>query len=123
MKLASLTLLIVTTIVSVGHEPFAAQAQDFELHIGEGRNRDYRPDRDYREGRNRDYRPDRDYGEERYDRGCSPREAIRNALRRGMIDPQIIEADSRRIVIEGYGRRNEYTRLRLANRQGCPRIG
>ena len=90
-------------IVAVAIIPTKAFSQDFSIQIGRSDGYGSRVD-------------------ERYGRGCSPREAIRQARARGMKDPQIDSIDGRRVVVDGYGRRNEYTKLFLANRPGCPRI-
>lgn len=57
-----------------------------------------------------------------YDRGCSPRQALRVARRIGVKDAEISSIDGRRVVIDGYGWENEYVQLVLGNRTGCPRI-
>lgn len=91
--------VVATAVPTVG---FAQEFRDREYHRGSDRDRD-------RDG----------YGRG----GCSPREAIRQARARGMYDTQIVSIDSRKIVVDGYGKRNEYTKLVLANRRGCPRMG
>lgn len=89
--------------------PSASLAQSMEFYIG----RDG-PAVEFREQR-RQYDPPV--------RGCSERQAIRRAYRLGMRDPAIQSVTRRQILIDGIGRRGEYTTLALANRQGCPRIG
>lgn len=65
----------------------------------------------------------RDYDRKDYNRGrCSPREAHRQARARGMYNTRIYSIDKKEIIVEGYGKRDEYTRLALANRRGCARI-
>ncbi|OCP04404.1 MULTISPECIES: hypothetical protein [unclassified Ensifer] len=94
--------------------PSVSTAQSLDLYIGPGQGYegDYRRERRY---------DDDDYYQER--RGCSPRQAIRRAYRYGMRDPAIAAMTRNRVIVEGIGRRGEYTRLYLANRNGCPRIG
>jgi hypothetical protein len=89
--------------------PSAPLAQSMDLYIGPGG-----PDVEFRDR-------DRRYYER--GRGCSERQAIRRAYRLGMRDPAILSVRRGQIVIDGIGRRGEYTTLRLANREGCPRIG
>ena len=89
--------------------PSVSLAQSLDLYIG----RDG-PQLEYRDQDRRNY-------ERR--RGCSERQAIRRAYRYGMRDPAIQSVTRRSIVVDGIGFRGEYTVLRLANREGCPRIG
>ena len=89
--------------------PSAPLAQSLDLYIGPGG-----PDVEYREPYRRDYE---------WRGGCSQRQAIRRAYRLGMRDPAVTSIGRRQIVVDGIGRRGEYTTLRLANREGCPRIG
>jgi tRNA A-37 threonylcarbamoyl transferase component Bud32 len=102
------TAIIVACVVTA--LPSAPLAQSLDLYIG-------------RDGPQLEYRDrDRDRNYERW-RGCSERQAIRRAYRYGMRDPAIQSVSRRSIVVDGIGRRGEYTALRLANREGCPRIG
>lgn len=103
-KVLSFGFVTVTVVSGLFSSP--AVSQDF-------RDRGY-----YQESGRRDYdRRDVDRG------GCSPREALRQARSRGMYDTRIYSIDRRKVVVEGYGKRDEYTRLILANRRGCARIG
>lgn len=88
--------------------PSASFAQSLDLSIDRGG-----PRLEYRDG-------DRRYERRR---GCSDRQAIRVARYFGMRDPAIQSVTRRSIVVDGIGRRGEFTALRLANREGCPRIG
>lgn len=88
--------------------PSMSSAQGMDLYIGPGG-----PNLELRDSERRYERP----------RGCSERQAIRRAYRLGMRDPAITSVSRRQILIDGIGRRGEYTTLALANRSGCPRIG
>lgn len=101
------TALVVAGVLTA--LPSAPLAQSLDLYIGPGG-----PDVEFREPYRREYE---------WRRGCSERQAIRRAYRLGMRDPAIASIGRRQIVIDGIGRRGEYTTLRLANREGCPRIG
>jgi len=98
-------------LMSIGATALPSIAVSQELDIQIGRSDGYRDGEYYR-----------DRGDDRYGRGgCSPREALRQARARGMRDVQIYSIDRRMVVVDGYGKRNEYTQLGLANVPGCPR--
>ncbi len=105
-KFLKRTLLVACVLAAL---PSASFAQSLDLSI----DRDG-PRIEYRDGERR-------YHERR--RGCSERQAIRVARYFGMRDPAIQSVTRRSIVVDGIGRRGEFTALRLANREGCPRIG
>ncbi|HEV7309586.1 hypothetical protein [Ensifer sp.] len=98
--------------------PVTAPAQSLNLYLGPDRGDDDF-DRDYR--RERRYDDEEDFVRPR--RGCSADQAIRRAYRYGMRDPEIAAMTRSRVIVEGQTRRGGYTRLYLANRSGCPRIG
>ncbi len=105
-KFLSTALVVASALIVL---PSAPLAQSLDLYIG-------------RDGPNLEYREqDRRYYDRR--RGCSERQAIRRARGYGMRDPAIQSVTRRSIVVDGIGRRGEFTALRLANREGCPRIG
>lgn len=101
------TSLVVACVLTV--LPSTLLAQSLDLYIG-------------RDGPAVQYR---DQDSRRYDRrrGCGERQAIRRARAFGMRDPAIESVTRQSIVVNGIGRRGEFTALRLANREGCPRIG
>ena len=88
----------------------ASSAQSLDIYIDGDR-----PAIQYRD------RDRRNYNDQRRG-GCSERQAIRRAYQYGMRDPAIRSSNRRLIVVDGIGRRGEYTNLQLANRQGCPRV-
>lgn len=105
-KLLAAALIVAGVLTAFPSSPLA---QTMDLYIGPGG-----PNLEYRDPYRRDY--------ERRG-GCSERQAIRRAYRLGMRDPAIASMGRRQIVVDGIGHRGEYTKLRLANREGCPRIG
>ncbi|MEK1929556.1 MAG: hypothetical protein AAAC47_07155 [Pararhizobium sp.] len=105
-KVFAMALIVGGVLTALPSSPLA---QSMDLYIGPGG-----PDLEYRDQYRRDYE---------WRGGCSERQAIRRAYRLGMRDPAIASMGRRQIVVDGIGRRGEYTKLRLANREGCPRIG
>ena len=104
-----LAVALMATGISTVHAPVSL-AQSFDIYIGR-----YGREADYRDGNRR-------YNNDRPRSGCSQRQAIRRAYQYGMRDPAIRSSNRRLIVVDGIGRRGEYTTLQLANRQGCPRV-
>ncbi len=103
-----LVVALMATVISTVQAP-ASLAQSLDIYIG----RDS-PAVEYRDRRyNNEYRPRSN---------CSERQAIRRAYQYGMRDPGIRSINRRLVVVDGIGRRGEYTVLKLANRQGCPRV-
>jgi hypothetical protein len=52
--------------------------------------------------------------------GCSDREALRQAWRMGLDQPEVVRVTPRSVVVEGEGRHHRIVQMRFANFPGCP---
>lgn len=58
---------------------------------------------------------------QRYDRGCSLRQAVRKAYRMGLNRPRVVRDNRRAVVVDGR-KRGRIVTVRFAQVRGCPVI-
>lgn len=120
----TLAALVVATAGVAASAPAAnAGSIGFELSIGGPGNGIVIRERDHdrRGGRDHDRRAGWDRFEG-YRDVCRPRQAVNKARDMGLRRAEIVRANDRRVVVEGF-RHHRPTRVAFANERGCPVLG
>ena len=107
------SILVAATLAGGAVATAPAIAAPLSVTVTTDQGRDVRVAQRFDRHDRRDYR--------RYDRGCSPREALRKASRMGINRAGIVRDNRRAVVVDGR-KRGRYVSVGFANVRGCPVI-